>query len=88
MAFFPIGFVLLRVAGRSGWLGVAGMALPLAASLEYLQGWIVDRVPDITDVTVMTLGAILGAWVRASSLPLSSESGTSNPGVHAQNVRT
>jgi glycopeptide antibiotics resistance protein len=88
MAFFPIGFVLLRVAGRSGWLGVAGMALPLAASLEYLQGWIVDRVPDITDVTVMTLGAILGAWVRASALPLSSESGTSNPGVHAQNVRT
>jgi len=78
MAFFPIGFVLLRAAGGAGWLGVAGIALPLAASLEYLQGWMIDRVPDITDVMVMTLGAILGAWVRASSLPLNSERGAAN----------
>jgi VanZ family protein len=39
--------------------------------LEYFQGWIVGRFPDVTDVAMMLLGALTGAW--AAGLAVRSE---------------
>ena len=64
LAFFPVGYVL--AVARVGWPGIAGVAVMLASVLEYLQGWIAGRYPDITDVMVMTLGAVIGAWTAAA----------------------
>jgi glycopeptide antibiotics resistance protein len=72
LAFFPIGFVLAAwPAGRWHWARVVGVALGLAMLLEYFQGWIVGRFPDVTDVAMMLLGALTGAW--AAGLAVRSE---------------
>ena len=64
LAFFPIGFAVARIAAGAGrWMATAATALLLASVLEYLQGWIVGRVPDVTDVAMLLLGALAGAWV-------------------------
>ena len=63
LAFFPIGFALARVLPRSrAWPAALGTTFFLALPLEYLQGWTVTRVPDVTDVGVGMLGAGIGAW--------------------------
>jgi glycopeptide antibiotics resistance protein len=62
--YIPLGFWLPMVF-RTRWQVYAvafGASLAIAFPLEYMQGWIVGRYPDVTDVAVATLGALLGAW--------------------------
>ena len=40
--------------------------LLVAAPLEYLQGWIVGRYGDVTDVAIAGLGAVVGVWIAGS----------------------
>lgn len=64
MAFVPVGVGLACAAPRRWRLGVVVVsACALAASLEYLQGWTVDRFPDVTDAGMLTAGALTGAFV-------------------------
>jgi VanZ family protein len=65
LLYFPLGFCLAvwsRSDGRR-WLPVALIALAIAAPVEYLQGWIVGRFPDASDVAVSLGGALTGAWM-------------------------
>jgi glycopeptide antibiotics resistance protein len=68
IAFAPVGYALRRLMpGRSGWVGVTLTALVLGGALEYLQGGVSGRYPDVTDVGMLVWGALLGAgaadWV-------------------------
>jgi hypothetical protein len=38
------------------------VSLIVAAPVEYGQGWIVGRYPDITDIAMSGVGGLLGAW--------------------------
>jgi len=66
LAFFPIGFALAFALPRRGrWPLAAVIAVALGGVLEYLQGWIVGRYPDVTDVGVLALGAMAGVWAAS-----------------------
>jgi VanZ family protein len=38
------------------------LAAAMAMPIEYFQGWIVGRYPDVTGVLLAMLGAAAGAW--------------------------
>ena len=64
LMFFPVGFLLaLANQGSSVWMGASITMLVLVIPLEYAQGWIVGRFPDITDIGVAVIGGLVGAWV-------------------------
>jgi VanZ family protein len=67
LLYFPLGFALSIAGGRrrSIWIAVA-VTLLIAAPLEYLQGWIVGRYDDVTDVAVAVLGAAIGVWTAGA----------------------
>jgi VanZ family protein len=72
--YFPLGF-LVAYPGRP----TAGLArralvatLAIAGPIEYLQGWVDGRYPDVTDVGIALLGAALGLGVTRSISPLRS----------------
>ncbi len=73
LLYFPLGFWLARSRREpAGPLGPAGLlalalllTLAIAAPIEYLQGWVVGRYPDVSDVGVSLFGAWLG--VRGGS---------------------
>jgi len=66
LAYFPLGYWLARGKG-SQWRQftlVFGLALLIAGPLEYLQGWIVGRFPDISDIGLSLAGGGLGLIAR------------------------
>jgi len=64
LMYFPLGFVitLCSRSRRRAYVVSAVLAFAIAAPLEYAQGWIVGRYPDITDVGLSVLGACAGGW--------------------------
>ena len=62
--YIPIGFVLQYAIShrRSAFILIALVVAAIAYALEYAQGWIVGRYPDITDV----IGAVIGATIAGS----------------------
>ena len=62
LTYFPLGYCFTR--GQGGhwrqFTAVLGLALLIAAPVEYLQGWIVGRFPDISDIGLSLAGAALG----------------------------
>ena len=54
--------VRIRVAAvwRRKWARVT--AAVLAVPIEYFQGWVIGRYPDVTDVIFGGVGGWLGAW--------------------------
>lgn len=64
ITYIPIGFVLQYAISsrRSAFFIIVILVGLMAYSLEYAQGWIVGRYPDITDV----IGAIIGAAIAGS----------------------
>lgn len=64
ITYVPLGFVLQYAIShrRSAFILIVIIVALLAYSLEYAQGWIVGRYPDITDV----IGAVIGAVIAGS----------------------
>jgi len=65
LMYFPMGFFLAVIVRRrrAVWLVAAAAAIAIAWPLEYAQGWIVGRYPDVTDIAMAVLGAWAGVWV-------------------------
>lgn len=67
LAFFPLGFSLaLLLPRRLRLMRVALIAFALGVLLEFLQGWIAGRYPDVTDAAVLALGALAGTWAASN----------------------
>jgi VanZ family protein len=60
LLYFPLGFGLSWLKGNSRQAFVTGVVVVLAIAIpvEYAQGWIVGRYPDITDATI----GLIGVW--------------------------
>jgi len=69
LLYAPLGFVARTlVAGRRRGLTLAlGATFLIALPVEYLQGWIVGRYPDVTDVAISVAGGWVGVWVAEQS---------------------
>jgi VanZ family protein len=67
LTYVPLGFAVSIVSGRRWaiWIAVAATVL-VAAPLEYLQGWIVGRYGNGTDVAIAGLGAVIGVWIAGA----------------------
>ena len=52
LAYFPLGYGLGMAIDRPGrrWVLLIGLTLIVAAPLEYMQGWVEGRYPDVTDI--------------------------------------
>ena len=70
LMYLPMGFFLALIVRRRRalWFLAPAAAFVIAWPLEYAQGWIVGRYPDVTDIAMAILGALLGAWIGGSSL--------------------
>ena len=64
ITYIPLGFVLQYAISRrrSAFILIAVIVAAIAYGLEYAQGWIEGRYPDITDV----IGAVVGAVIAGS----------------------
>lgn len=69
LAYFPLGFCIpLGIdSPRRALLVVLGTALAIAVPIEYLQGWVVGRYPDVSDIGLSLAGAWAG-WRLATEL--------------------
>jgi len=65
------GVVNTAGAGRAFGLGLV-LALLISGPIEYGQGWVVGRFPDITDVALSLAGASIGVWAGLGRSPGSS----------------
>lgn len=65
LLYLPLGFVFASGAPRTGraLATAAFVGACLAIPLEYLQGWVSGRYPDVTDVVVSVAGCAAGAWL-------------------------
>lgn len=64
LLYLPVGFVIGGSgAGTRAFAAGALLALAVAAPLEYSQGWIVGRYPDVTDLALSVAGACVGVWL-------------------------
>lgn len=65
LMYFPMGFALQYIYSHKKrsivFIGIVSSAI--AFPLEFTQGWIDGRYPDITDVIGAIAGAIVGAWI-------------------------
>jgi len=61
LIYAPIGFAIVWTRGRLGLTSAAIVIGIVAAVLEYSQGWIAGRYPDVTDFGVAMLGGVCGA---------------------------
>ncbi len=62
LLYVPLGFFVGQIAPRrhrAVWLAI-GLTLAVAGPIEYLQGWVVGRYPDVTDIGISLCGAWLG----------------------------
>ncbi len=64
LLYFPMGFLLqyLFAQKKSRFLSITLITLSIALPLECMQGWIVNRYPDITDIFGCLIGALAGSW--------------------------
>ena len=64
LIYFPLGFILQFVFSnrKNAFIFIILIVGALAYALEYCQGWVIGRYPDITDV----IGAVLGAVIAGS----------------------
>ena len=64
LIYAPIGFAIQWARKSSNESARAVIwAVVIALPLEYGQGWIAGRFPDITDVGMAGLGALIGAVI-------------------------
>ena len=69
LIYAPIGFAMQWQRGKTPVsMRVVLVALLIAGPLEYAQGWIVGRFPDLTDIAMAVLGGLIGAAVARHGL--------------------
>jgi VanZ family protein len=75
LGYFPLGFAFALVTRRRRNRVRAAItaALLIAAPIEFLQTFIGDRFPDITDIALSVAGAWLGAWMATEGWRLFDE---------------
>jgi glycopeptide antibiotics resistance protein len=63
LAYFPLGFCLALGADSKRRAVVLALLLTflICVPIEYLQGWVVGRYPDISDIGLSLLGAWIGS---------------------------
>ena len=69
LLYLPLGFFVGKFGTsgrRAAWLAV-GLTLAIAGPIEYLQGWVVGRYPDVTDVGMSLCGGWIGAWAAGAT---------------------
>ncbi len=61
LIYFPLGFILQFVFSnrKSAFIFIVLIVGAMAYALEFCQGWVVGRYPDITDVIAAVLGAVI-----------------------------
>ena len=64
MSYFPLGFAIALTMRREKFrlATVLVAAFLIAAPVEYLQGFVGSRYPDVTDIGLSVVGAWLGLW--------------------------
>ena len=64
LIYYPMGFVLGYFVDRkkSPYIFTGIITCLIAVPLEFSQGWVEGRYPDITDVLGALIGATFGAW--------------------------
>lgn len=64
LMYFPLGFGLQYLLSQKTFrfFFIVLIALGIAVPLEYLQGWILGRYPDITDIIGALTGTFAGLW--------------------------
>jgi VanZ family protein len=65
LIYFPFGFffvTMVEMPRRRAWAAVVLIVLAIAVPIEYLQGFVVGRFPDVTDPSLSALGGWVGAW--------------------------
>ena len=62
LTYFPLGYAFASTNGRYAPRAVTavGFALLIAGTIEYLQGWIVGRFPDVSDIGLSLAGTAIG----------------------------
>lgn len=65
LLYFPLGYAFgALVPPERRWQAAAlGIALAIAAPVEALQGWVIGRYPDVSDLAISLLGAWIGLIV-------------------------
>ncbi|MFN7917475.1 MAG: VanZ family protein [Vicinamibacterales bacterium] len=66
LLYLPTGFFVgLSNRGAAGQAYVRGAVLAalIAVPIEYAQGWVTGRYPDVTDVLLSVAGACVGVWL-------------------------
>src|SRR5262249_5285178 len=88
LTYFPLGFVFgwaFSPKRALGWSLILTFAI--ATPIEFLQGWIVGRYPDITDIAISVVGAgfgVLAATRGAAGLGRSRARKSGNPAPKSQ----
>lgn len=72
LIYAPIAFAIEWTQTRRSLLRAVVLSAVIASSLEYSQGWIVGRFPDVTDVGMALLGALAGVWMACYGEALAS----------------
>ncbi|HUK34192.1 MAG TPA: VanZ family protein [Vicinamibacterales bacterium] len=75
LSYLPLGFGLaIAVRPRlARFATVTGLALLIAAPVEFLQRFIGGRYPDVTDIGMSVAGAWLGMWIGTRGWQLFNE---------------
>jgi glycopeptide antibiotics resistance protein len=75
LLYFPLGFGCgLVVKKPVPAMVTAGIVtFVIAAPVEYGQGWIVGRYPDVTDIAMSVVGGWLGAWAATAGAAMFDE---------------
>jgi VanZ family protein len=64
LLYFPLGFCVGHVmqSPNRAALAVLALVVAMAIPIEYLQGWFVGRIPDVTDTALSAAGGWFGVW--------------------------
>ena len=88
LLYLPFGFAVAASVRRrhAAVLMALACTIVVAGSIEYLQGWIVGRYGDVTDVAVSVLGAAAGVWAGGTGwrqFPAASSNRSRTPSARA-----
>jgi glycopeptide antibiotics resistance protein len=63
LLYIPLGFFVgVGRARRPVIWAAVGLTLAIAGPIEYLQGWVLGRYPDVSDIGISLAGACVGVW--------------------------